>query len=85
MAKKLHPIFVGRMKRTDGISDAGLKVDQKSQEAYNEHSKNFKDDEQVKFTVSRLTETKIRSVEQNNYYFGVVLKILAEHDRVIYI
>ena len=79
MAKKLVPVFVGYMKKCDGISDADVKISPKSQSAFNEHSKNFKDDEQVKLTVSRLTEDKIRSVVQNNYYRGVVIKILAEH------
>ena len=79
MAKKLVPVFVGYMKKCDGISDADVKISPKSQAAFNEHSKNFKDDEQVRVTVSRLTQDKIRSVVQNNYYHGVVVKILAEH------
>jgi len=79
MAKKLVPVFAGRIKRSDGISDAGLKVGPKSQAAFNEYSKKFKDNEQVRITVTRLTKEKIRSIVQNNYYQGVVLKIIAEH------
>jgi hypothetical protein len=77
VAKKLRPIFVGILQN---VSDkASLEVDPKSQEMFTEFAKTFKRWEKIKFTVTRLTKRTIRSVEQNNYYWGVVLKILSEH------
>jgi hypothetical protein len=77
MAKKLRPIFVGVLQNVMG--EASIEVDPKSQDMFTEFAKTFKRWEKVKFTVTRLTKRTIRSVEQNNYYWGVVLKILSEH------
>jgi hypothetical protein len=55
-----------------------LEIDPNSQAAFDEYSKKFKKNEKVKFTVSCLTRKTIRSTEQNNYYWGVVIKILAD-------
>jgi hypothetical protein len=78
MAKKLRPIFVGIVNDDPGVP-ARLRINNKSESAFIEYLKKFKKNEQVKVVVTRLTKTTIRSVEQNNYYWGVVLKILAEH------
>lgn len=78
MAKKLNPIFVGVLYRGGGGTDASLEIDSKSMTAFNEYAKGFKYNEKVKVTVTRLTKSKIRSVEQNNYYWGIVLKILCD-------
>jgi len=78
MAKKLRPIFVAEFDWSKGTI-VSLKVDPKSQVSLNEYAKTFGKNQKVKFTISRLTKRTIRSVEQNNYYWGVVLKILSEH------
>jgi len=77
-SKKLHPIFVANIVWADGFI-ASLKIDAKSQGSFNEYAKGFGKNQKVKVVVSGLTNIKIRSVEQNNYYWGIVLKILAEH------
>lgn len=78
MAKKLRPIFVGIVNDDPGVP-ARLRINNKSESAFIEYLKKFKKNEQVKVVVTRLTKRTIRSVEQNNYYWGVVLKILSEH------
>jgi len=38
----------------------------------------FKEGTHVFITIEKITKNKMRSVEQNSYYWGVVIKILAE-------
>jgi hypothetical protein len=72
-----NPIFVGELKRdSDGNSyPEFLDSSQKLLNTYHKKIGNKK----IKMGISGLTEKKLRSVEQNNYYWGVVLDILADH------
>lgn len=38
----------------------------------------FKEDTHVFITIEKITKRKLRSVEQNKYYWGIVIKILSE-------
>lgn len=69
---------MGVLTRGSDEADTTITLDSNSQQAFNEHAKKFKKGEKIKFSISRLTQKKIRSVEQNNYYWGCVIKILAE-------
>ena len=69
---------MGVLTKESEEADTSIVLDSNSQKAFNEHAKKFKKGEKVKFSISRLTKKKIRSVEQNNYYWGCVIKILAD-------
>jgi hypothetical protein len=72
------PIVVAEMKR-DEKGDTYFAVSGSSQKMLNDYHKKVGDDKKVKLPLSGLTEKKVRSIEQNNYYWGVVLEILADH------
>ena len=72
-----NPILVGSIGwKLNG--DAYVIRSSSSQAVFNVLAKKL-DGKPVKEVISGLTETKIRSVEQNNYYWGVVLEIIAEY------
>ena len=71
------PIVVAEMER-DEKGDSYFVVTGSSQKMLNEYHKKV-GNKKVKLPLSGLTETKVRSIEQNNYYWGVVLTILADH------
>ena len=70
------PIFVGEIQKNS--RELWVSIDPGSQESLNEYRKKFKFDQKFKIVIKRLTKNKIRSVEQNSYYWGVVIKILAD-------
>jgi len=74
----MKPIFICRVCQSNSDGQTTLEIDSGSQKSLNEYCKKFKEGQKVKFTLSRLTKKTIRSVEQNAYYWGVVIKILAE-------
>lgn len=72
-----NPILVGSIGwKLNG--DAYVIRSSSSQAVFNVLAKKL-DGKPVKEVISGLTESKIRSVEQNNYYWGVVLEIIAEY------
>jgi hypothetical protein len=71
-----NPILVGHIGwKLNG--DAYVIYSASSQAVFNVYATKF-GEKQVKSVVSGLTAGKIRSVEQNNYYWGVVLEIIAD-------
>jgi len=72
------PVVVAGMDR-DSKGDSYFVVSGSSQKMLNEYHKKVGDDKKVKLPLTGLTDNKVRSIEQNNYYWGVVLTILADH------
>ena len=72
------PIVVAEMKR-DEKGDTYFAVSGSNQKMLNDYHKKVGDGKKVKLPLSGLTDKKVRSIEQNNYYWGVVLTILADH------
>jgi len=72
-----NPIFVGVLK-VDEDGNSYPELLDSSQILLNTYHKKI-GNKKIKMSISGLTEKKIRSVEQNNYYWGVVLEILADH------
>jgi len=77
MAAKHRPLFAGEFAQ-HANGDYYHKLDRVNQDALNQYAKGFKPGEKTKGDYSRLTKGKIRSVEQNNYYWGVVIKMIGE-------
>ena len=71
-----NPILVAELEWTEN-ADAKIVISKSSQSVLNAQAVKLHG-KPVKVVVSSLTKKKLRSVEQNNYYWGVVLKILAE-------
>jgi len=74
----INPIFVGYFDELPN-GEIIVRFKQDSQANLKEHRKKLKANKLVKVVISSLTKKKIRSAEQNNYYWGIVIKILAEH------
>jgi hypothetical protein len=75
-----NPVLVGQIKWIaggKGNGEARILLDPSSQSVFNNQAVKL-DGKIIKVIVSTLTKKKIRSVEQNNYYWGVVLEIIAE-------
>jgi hypothetical protein len=77
MSDKPKPLFVGEIVKCSD-RDYGLVIDGNSQELFNQFCRDRSGKRKVRISVSGLTEKKMRSVEQNAYYWGVVIKILAD-------
>jgi cell division protein FtsI/penicillin-binding protein 2 len=76
-----NPILVGQIGWIAGDKNTGearIKLDNSSQAVFNTQALKL-DGKKIKVIVSTLTKKKMRSVEQNNYYWGVVLEIIAEY------
>jgi hypothetical protein len=71
-----NPIFVAKFQPCG--KDIALIFEDSSQSILNDYANKFLPDVPLKVIISKLTKEKVRSLEQNNYYWGVVLKILAE-------
>lgn len=72
-----NPIFVGQIyKNPEG--DSFVELTKSSQKLLNSYHKKI-GNKKVRMSLSGLTEKKLRTVEQNNYYWGVVLEILSDH------
>ncbi|NNL42028.1 MAG: hypothetical protein HKO79_06000 [Desulfobacterales bacterium] len=71
------PIFVGEIE--EDSEKLWVSIDTGSQDSLREYRKKFKFDQKFKIVIRRLTKSKVRSVEQNAYYWGVVIKMLADH------
>jgi len=77
---KINPILTGYLvpkTMADGSEGTDIVPSNHSMVLLNEKRRKV-GKKQVKFTVSTLTNKTIRSVEQNNYYQGVVLEIMAQ-------
>lgn len=72
-----NPIFVTQIK-ADPDGKAYLEFYDSSQELLNSYYKKH-GNKMLRVSINGLTDKKLRSVEQNNYYWGVVLEILAQH------
>ena len=75
-----NPVFIAEktMIEIDGVGVKAIFFSKRTLHAIAEHLETINGDK-VKVVISSLTQKKVRSVEQNNYYRGVVIKILAEH------
>ena len=73
---KPKPIFVAIAQETDGKYYPVFTA--QSQASFNAFCEGLPKGKPIRLTAARLTENKLRSVEQNAYYWGVVIKILAE-------
>ena len=72
-----NPLFVGQLKVDENGNSYPEFLDS-SQKLLNTYHKKV-GNKKIRMSISGLTDKKIRSVEQNNYYWGVVLEILADH------
>jgi len=72
-----NPIFVGQI-YSNPEGNSFIELSDSSQKLLNAYHKKI-GNKKIKMSISGLTEKKLRSVEQNNYYWGVVLDILAQH------
>ena len=72
-----NPILVGNIKWTRN-ADAYVVYKPSSQSLFNSQAVSL-GDRDIKVVHSGFTVKKLRTVEQNNYYWGIVLQIIAEY------
>jgi len=79
---KIKPIFTFKTQLSEDGVNYKVVIEPSSQEAFNKWSVN-NCNKLRKFSPSGITKKTIRSIEQNAYYWGVVIKIIADNEGYI--
>lgn len=76
MTPKFRATLLDRNHDHGSASEYGFKLYDSDVEKYHVWMDNFKESDHLFVTVEKITKRKLRSVQQNSYYWGVVIEML---------